>query len=135
MAASPASPPVYRMAKEAADEGRSKSAEGKRQEREGSDVAVKKDVQGSGNIDETAVAALCRQHREEIRGCFTKEKPARLLVLTLRFQADGKIKEVVPGNQGLSGFQRCLTELFRKWTWPPTRDGRPGEVTVEINLG
>lgn len=130
-----ASPPVYRMSKEAAGEARSKAAEGKRQEREGSDVAVKKDVQGSGNIDETAVAALCRQHREEIRGCFNKNKPARLLVLTLRFQADGKIKEVVPGNQGLSGFQRCLTELFRKWTWPPTRDGNPGEVTVEINLG
>ncbi len=135
MAASPSSPPVSRMTKESADEARSKTSEKKQEERDRPEVVVPKDGKGSGNIDEGEVTRRLKQHLEEIRGCFSRDKQSGVLTLTLRFHPDGKIKEVVPGNPARSRYKKCLTDLFQKWTWPPIRDGRPGEITVEVDLG
>jgi len=135
IAASPAFPPLSRMTKEATDEARSKPAEKKQEERERPEVVVSKDGKGSGNIDEGEVTRMLKQHLEEIRGCFSKDRQSGVLTLTLRFHPDGKIKEVVPGNPARSRYKKCLTDLFQKWTWPPTRDGRAGEITLKIKLG
>jgi Ca-activated chloride channel family protein len=132
-AAAPGAMPGPRLAKVAADEGRGKAAE-KKEEREQDAVAVK-DLKGAGNMDTVPVRRLIQQHLEEIRGCLPPEQRRGTLTVTIRFQPDGKIREVVPVKPQRSGLEKCLTELFRKWTWPTPRDGRPGELTLEINLG
>jgi hypothetical protein len=81
------------------------------------------------------VTRRVKQHLEEIRGCFPKDKRSGTLRLTLRFHPDGKIKKVILETAAQKDQEKTLTELFQKWTWPPTRDGRPGEITVEVNLG
>jgi Ca-activated chloride channel family protein len=132
-AAAPGALPGQRLAKVAGDEGRGKVAE-KKEEREQDAVAVK-DLKDPGNRDTAPVRRLIQQHLEEIRGCLPPEQRRGTLTVTIRFQPDGKIREVVPVKPQRSGLEKCLTELFRKWAWPTPRDGRPGEVTVEITLG
>jgi Ca-activated chloride channel homolog len=133
-AASPAPAPLQRLAQGTMGEGRGKAAEKKQEEQE-QDAAMVKDVKGSGNIDEGVVRAILQQHLQEIRDCLLPEQPKGKLTVTLRFQADGKIREVLPAAPTRNGLKKCLNEHLQKWTWPPTRDGRPGEITVEINLG
>ena len=133
-AASPAAPLGYRMTKEAADESRSKTAEGKREERERMNAVRIKDGKGVGNIDGEEVRRIVQRHLEELRGCLPRGAQTGTLTLTLRFHPDGKIREAVSGTPALKGYEKCLTERLQKWTWPSTRDGRSGEITVVINL-
>ena len=134
-ATAPAPQSTYRMAKEAADEARSKVAEKKQEEPERQEVVLVKDGKGSGNINREEVRRIVKQHLVEIRTCLPKGRQTGRLTMILRFHSDGKIKEVVLGTTALNGYEKCLNELFQNWIWPPTLDGRPGEITVTIDLG
>ena len=96
--------------------------------------ALFKDVKASGNINSEEVLAVIKKHLDEIKACLPKALQQRTLTLFVHFHPDGKIKEVRLESKEQAGYEKCLAGRLKKWAWPPTWDGRPGEITLEIKL-
>ena len=134
MAAVPARLSTNLVAREAAEPVRQKQAELKKNESDQAIGTVSQEVKASGNIDQEEVLRIVKKHLEEIKGCLPKGLQKGRLILKIRFQGDGKIKEVIVESPASASGEKCLTGYLKKWTWPPSQDGRQGEITVTINL-
>ena len=137
MAAAPARLSTNLVTREAADEVRQKPAELKKEEKE-KDLqggALFKEVKDSGNIKKEEVLAVIKKHLEEIKACLPMALQQGTLMLTIQFFPDGKIKGVRAESKAPVGHEKCLSERLKKWAWPPTQDGRPGEITLRDQPG
>ncbi len=117
---------------QAADALYQKNTAREKEEKDKRDFVSFSDIQVSGNRIKEEVAKVLQKNIQEIEKCFQKGKHKGKIIIKLRINPDGTVKEVIFDSNPLPALQKCLREQIKNWRFPVTPDGQPGEIIFAL---
>lgn len=117
---------------QAADALYQKNTAREKEEKDKRDSMALTEVRVSGNLIKEKVAGVLQTTIKEFEKCLEKGKPNWKIIIKLRINPDGTVKEVIFDSYSLPALRNCLREQIKTWRFPVTRDGQPGEILFSL---